>query len=140
MCRFIKRHMSDTKFEMDSLKIFAASMLWYPLFLIPSALGFVAYYWLIKGSAKLTKTNWATIIVPWIIWLLLMSFFSTGKKSLSNLVEPIVLGAVVSVFFLVFGMLQKYTNLVQKVGSQVVLVSSCAVAFLLFFFVPGLPE
>jgi hypothetical protein len=126
--------------EMDIPKLFAASILWYPLFLIPSALGFAAYYWMIKGSAKLTKANWATIIAPWIIWLLLMSFFSTGKKSLSNLVEPIILGAVVSVFFLVLGLLQKYTNLSQKVGSQVVLVSSCAVAFLLFFLVPGLPE
>jgi len=125
---------------MDILKIFAASILWYPLFLIPSAVGFATYYWMIKGSAKLTKTNWTTIIAPWIIWLLLMSFFSTGKKSLSNLVEPIILGAVVSVFFLVLCLLQKYTNLSQKVSSQVVLVLSCVVAFLLFFLVPGLPE
>jgi len=125
---------------MDVLKMFAASLLWYPLFLIPSVLGFVSYYWMIKGSAKLAKTNWATIIAPWIIWLLLMSFFATGKKSLSNLVEPVILGAAVSVFFLVLGLLQKYTNLSQKVGSLVVLGLSCAVAFLLFFLVPGLPE
>jgi hypothetical protein len=56
------------------------------------------------------------------------------------LVEPIILGAVVSVFFLVLCLLQKYTNLSQKVSSQVVLVLSCVVAFLLFFLVPGLPE
>jgi uncharacterized membrane-anchored protein len=125
---------------MDFLKIFAASMLWYPLFLIPAVFGFVTYYFVIKGASKLTKINWATIIAPWLIWLILMSFFSTGKKSLANLIEPVILGGIVSVLFIVWALMKKHSNVSGVIGSATVFVASCASAFLLFFLVPGLPE
>jgi hypothetical protein len=125
---------------MDFLKIFAASMLWYPLFLIPAGFGFVTYHFMIKGASKLTKTNWSTIVAPWIIWLLLMSFFSTGQKSLSNLIEPVILGGIVSVLFIAWALIKKYICINEITGSGVVFVASCASAFLLFFLVPGLPE
>jgi len=70
----------------------------------------------------------------------LMSFFSTGQKSLSNLIEPVILGGIVSVLFIAWALIKKYICINEITGSGVVFVASCASAFLLFFLVPGLPE
>ena len=76
---------------------------------------------------------------PFLVWSLLMfSDLSKGRKSLSNLIEPAILGMAICLAAIVrasFGARFPESRL-----AGALLVGLCIIAAGIFFFVPALPE
>jgi len=121
-------------------KIIAVTILWYPLFFTPAVVGFALYSFLTRNLSKLSKANWLTMVLPWLIWVLLTALFSAGKKSMSNVFEASLIGCVVAGLFLILGIARRITQFDYRIASNIVLFISCFTAFLVFELVPALPE
>lgn len=125
---------------MNIFRIFAAAVVWYPLFLLPVSVGFSIFYFSTRKMAKPNLANWLTIVLPWMLWVLLSTCLAAGKKSLANLIEPIIIGGVVTLYLLIAVALIGYFKMEGAVVSKMVLVVSCVTSGLIFFLMPGLPE
>ena len=125
---------------MDVIKIFAASILWYPLFLVPALIGFVPFGFIHKREKRFMKSDFLALTLPWLVWLFLMAIFSTGKKSLSNLVEAFMVGGFVAILYIALSIALRNKQVNRKLGNQVICLLACIASFLIYYFTPGLPE
>ena len=116
-----------------------AVVLWYPLFVIPALPGFVLSIVFFRKIVPLTKFHGACLVLPWLVWIGLNTYDGTGK-SLSNVIEASILGAFIGVFVLLEGALKKLGIIGGVHYSKGLLVSGCILAYLLWLFMPGLPE
>jgi len=88
------------------------------------------------------RVNWngcdfAIVLLPFAVWSALMLVHGTGK-TLSNLVEGLIIGCVAPVAPAVRAILGRRLN--QKATACGLLLGLCAVAASLWAFVPALPE
>ena len=125
---------------METMKIFAASILWYRLFLVPALIGFMPFGFIHRDDKRFVKSDFLALTVPWLLWLVLMAIFSTGKKSLSNLVEAVVVGGIVAILYLALSIALRNEKINRTLGNQIVCVLGCIASFLVYYFTPGLPE
>jgi len=73
---------------------------WYPLFGIPAGMGWLAV-WVIAGHKRIDMQvgDRALLVVPWVaLWL--ASIIWPGDKTLANLLEIVLLAAVVPAVFI----------------------------------------
>jgi hypothetical protein len=79
------------------------------------------------------------LVLPFIVWCLLMfSELSTGRKSLSNLGEPVCFALAVPVAALV--RVAVASRIPERPCAAVLIAMACMVAAGVFFVVPPLPE
>jgi len=78
-------------------------------------------------------------VLPFLVWAILMlSDLSTGRKSLSNLVEPALLGIAIGIAAFVRASLG--LRLTERGFAWALLGGLCIIAAGIFFLVPSLPE
>ena len=96
--------------------------------------------YLSRGKVRWHRWESLALFVPFTVWMLLMvSDFSTGKKTLSNLlIEPAVLGACVAFGALVRIVAGSATS--ERLAPCLTLVGLCLLAAGVFWIVPALPE
>ena len=79
------------------------------------------------------------LVLPFTVWAILMfSELSTGRKSLSNLIEPFYIAAAIPVVVLVRVVVG--SRVPERVLSCFLIAVMCIVAGGVFFFVPPLAE
>ena len=108
------------------------------LFLIPAA-PVAAACWFF-GRARVTWFKWeyALLIAPYLVWILLVAIEDTGK-SLSNAVgEPFFLGCSVALACLVRVVVGKREK--EKVLAGGLFAACCLAAIALWALTPSLPE
>jgi hypothetical protein len=113
--------------------------LWYPLFGVPAVIGGLLVLPFLDKRVHLQKTDWSLLFLPWILWIGLMIINGTGK-SLSNLIEAVILGCITAAFFAVRAVLEVFYPKFGQRLSYLALIGSCLSAVALWAFVPGLPE
>ena len=78
-------------------------------------------------------------VLPFLAWALLMfSDLSTGRKSLSNLIEPAILGIAIGVAAIVRAI--SGSRFTESRFAWVLILGLCVIAAGIFFLVPALPE
>jgi hypothetical protein len=93
------------------------------------------------GRNRVDWKSWelAALVLPYTVWSVLMeSEFSDGRKSLANLVEPLLLSVAIPVAALI--RVKVARKFLEAVSSILLILALCAVAALIFFAVPPLPE
>lgn len=81
----------------------------------------------------------SALVLPFGVWMLLMfSELSTGKKSLGNLAEPFYFSLAIPLAALV--RVGIGTRCGERVCAGVLIGALCAIAAIVFFIVPSLPE
>lgn len=93
------------------------------------------------GRRRAGWANWQLfgLLLPFFVWLVLsLSPLSTGRKSLANIGEPILIGFAMPVAALLrVGMGRRFPERICAVG---LIVFLCGVAMIVFFAVPFIPE
>ncbi len=110
------------------------------LYAIPS-LPLTALFWFLGRK----RANWLNkelvfILIPWAVWLILMFFASTGKKSLSNIIEVFycgIAGGIILLPRIIFPVSSKNQKLLITSLSTFV---ATIIAILIFYLMPALPE
>jgi hypothetical protein len=78
-------------------------------------------------------------VLPFLVWTLLMfSDLSTGRKSLSNLIEPAILGIAICIAAIVRA--SSGSRFPESRLAWALIVGLCIIAAGIFFLVPFLPE
>ncbi len=90
-----------------------------------------------RKRAKWSMWDFAIVAIPFAVWGVLMIANDSGK-SLSNLVEGLIIGCVAPLAPIIRVLIAERQN--QKVLAVGLLVVLCLVATGLWAFVPGLPE
>lgn len=93
------------------------------------------------GRRRANWRSWELLatVLPFCVWLALMfSEFSTGWKTMSNLVEPLYFSLAVPVAAMVRVIVG--TRIDERICAAILMVALCLIATAVFFFVPGLPE
>lgn len=92
---------------------------------------------MVKCAKKLdvAKEEVLVLFLPYSIWWSLM-LINAIPKSLSNLIEAPIIGAIVSFLFLLLRVFWRSIGF----SSKIYLVASCIASALIYFFTPGLPE
>jgi hypothetical protein len=112
--------------------------IWFVHAVVGSALAFPILY---LGRKRVGWARWEllALIIPFLVWLLLMlSPLSTGRKSLSNLVEPIYISFAMPFLALLRVCLGR--RVTETVYAACFISALCMVAAAVFFMVPFLPE
>lgn len=124
---------------MDYFQLIFIIFSWYPIFLIPAIIGSGIFYGIMKNNITINKYHVLSFVFPWLIWVCLMGFYGTGK-SLSNIIEAIILGCIVSFLVLTEGIISVLLKKKLVNFSKISLLVSCIAAILLWLFMPLLPE
>ena len=121
------------------MRILAVLFLWYPLFGVPAIVGGLIGWAIFRKRITLLKTDWLMLVFPWLVWISFMIIDGSGK-SLSNLIEAIILGAITGVFFTLRLAIEASMNGFGQQLSKAALLVSCISAVALWAFIPALPE
>ena len=114
---------------------------WYPLFLVPASIGFGILYVVLKKHSGFNKFHYLNLILPWCCWIGLMAFIENGK-TLSNFIEAVILGGIVSLWFVFEAIFLFSKHDKQRSYSyipQAYLIINCCMALFLWGVIPGLP-
>jgi uncharacterized membrane protein len=114
-----------------------AMIFWYPLFAVPAVVGCGLVYVFLRQHIVLTRYHYLGLILPWLIWVGL-GIIDGETKSVLNLFEAVLLGALVVMLFLIEAM-SSVNKIKINYFPQFSLGLSCLMAALLWAFVPGLP-
>lgn len=115
-----------------------AIITWYPFFAVPALVGSGLVYLFLRKHITLTRYHFLSLLLPWLTWVGLV-IFDGSSKSLSNLVEVMLLGVFVALLFLIEG-LASFNDSKWDHFPQLTLGLSCLMAASLWAFIPGLPE
>ena len=118
-------------------KALEAMIFWYPLFAVPAIVGSGLVYLFLRKYIVLTKYHFLGLLLPWLIWVGLGILDGTNKSVL-NLFEPILLGMLVAILFLI-ETLASVNKIKMNYFPQFNLGLSCLMAALLWAFISGLP-
>lgn len=110
------------------------------IYAIPALPLTLLFWFLGRKRANWFKKELLFIFIPWVAWLLLIFFASTGKKSLSNLVEAFycgIAGGMILFPRIIFPASSKKKKLLITSLSSFV---ATVIAVLIFYLIPALPE
>jgi predicted neutral ceramidase superfamily lipid hydrolase len=93
----------------------------------------------LKKNFKLNKFHYLNLVLPWFVWIGFTVYDGTGK-SLSNVIEAVILGCAVSLWFIFEATYIAVKKSVLSYFPQTTLTLNCLTALLLWALVPGLPE
>jgi len=108
---------------------------------LTSALPLTILIWFVgRRKAEWLKKEFLFVFIPWVVWLLLMYLVSTGKKSLSNIIEAFYCGIPGGLILLPRALLSASS---KKMKLLIILISTAiaiVIVFFIFFLTPALPE
>ena len=110
----------------------------YSLFGIPAAVGLAIHWLILRKRLPVLWPNWLSILLPGPIWAVLAASF--GGKTLSNLVEAIILGWFVAVLLVAQAVAARFYPSAHLRLALTTLLLGVFAGVALWLFVPGLPE
>jgi hypothetical protein len=116
-----------------SLLFFLFLWLWYVLPLLPA----VPIWYVARKRVQWNKWDYSLLVIPYTVWFALLAYDESGK-TMSNLIEPTILGAVTILPVAVRAILGR--NVHQGALSVLLVAAMSVVAWAIWCFMPTLPE
>ncbi|MFO3798102.1 MAG: hypothetical protein ACK8QZ_12645 [Anaerolineales bacterium] len=111
----------------------------YSLFGIPAAVGLAIHWLILRNRFPVLWPNWLSLLLPGPLWAVLVANFG-GGKTLSNLVEGVLLGIFVAALLVVQAIAVRFSPSAHLRLAAGTLLLGCTAAVALWLFFPELPE
>ena len=111
----------------------------YLLYGVPAFVGGLFFWLFLRKHIQLRMADWSLLIAPFAVWLGATAIYD-GDKSLSNIVEALVLGCIAALLFGVRAGISVRHPQTQPRLAVAALAGGCFAAIAFWALVPGLPE